>query len=77
MFQLVIQSSFSILDDEWHSIRAEREGGSAILFVDDEQVAQDRVDEAEIIQLEAPIYFGGLVKDLRAFIGRLLPVINN
>ena len=52
----------------------EREGASAALFVDDEQVANDRVDETEHIQLKAPIYFGGLAKDLHSFTGRLLPV---
>lgn len=72
--RLVIQSSYSILDDEWHSVRVEREGASAALFVDDEQVANDRVDETEHIQLKTPIYFGGLAKDLHSFTARLLPV---
>ncbi|KAI6235067.1 Laminin alpha [Aphelenchoides besseyi] len=71
--RLVIQSSFSILDDEWHSVRAEREGASASLFVDNEQVANDQIAEDEQIQLEAPIYFGGLAKDLHSFTARLLP----
>jgi laminin alpha 3/5 len=54
-------------------VRAEREGASATLFVDNEQVANDRVDSAESVQLEAPIYFGGLAKNLHSFTGRLLP----
>jgi hypothetical protein len=74
--RLVIQSSSSILDDEWHTIKAEREGASAILFVDGEQVAEDHVDETEIVRLEAPIYFGGLAKNLHSFTGRLLPGVN-
>lgn len=62
------------MDDEWHVIKAEREGASAILFVDEERVAEDRVDGAEIVELEAPVYFGGLAKNLHSFTGRLLPV---
>lgn len=45
------------------------------MFINDEQAASDRVDEAELINLEAPVYFGGLSKDLYSFTGRLLPVI--
>ncbi|KAI6239107.1 Laminin-like protein epi-1 [Aphelenchoides fujianensis] len=70
---LVLQSTASILDDEWHSIRAEREGASASLFVDNEQVGNDRVDAAAHVGLESPIYFGGVAKELHSFTARLLP----
>ncbi|CAD5221244.1 unnamed protein product [Bursaphelenchus xylophilus] len=71
--RLIIQSADSILDDEWHTVRAEKEGSAAVLFVDDEQVAHDQVENAEIINIEVPLYVGGAPKNLQSFIGRLLP----
>lgn len=71
--QLIIQSSESILDDEWHVVRAEREGSSAVLYVDEEQVANDRVEADEEVRLEAPVFYGGVSKSLQSLLGRLLP----
>ncbi|CAD5215290.1 unnamed protein product [Bursaphelenchus okinawaensis] len=75
--RLIIQSTDSILDDEWHIVRAEKDGAAAVLFIDDEQVAHDEVENAEIINIEAPLYVGGASKNLQSFIGRLLPGVKS
>lgn len=67
--------TFSLLDDEWHTIRFEREGAVVALYVDNKPQNEDRTTDAlEYIKLQKPIYIGGLPTDLVPFAARILPV---
>lgn len=47
------------------------------MFVDNEQVDTDRVVNADLINVEAPLYVGGLPNNLHSFIARLLPGVKS
>lgn len=65
------------MDDEWHNVRAEREGTVAALFIDDRPEAENRTEGTEIIDAQPPLYIGGLSSDLVPFAARILPVSLN
>uniref|UniRef100_A0A915EV46 Uncharacterized protein n=1 Tax=Ditylenchus dipsaci TaxID=166011 RepID=A0A915EV46_9BILA len=72
--QLTIQGKQSLLDDEWHSVRAEREGTVAALFIDGRPEAENQTEGTELIDAQPPLYIGGLPTDLVPFASRILPV---
>lgn len=63
---MAIQSGRSLLDDEWHSVRAEREAGAAVLYIDERLEAQNRSSPGaiELLQLQSPLFVGGLPPEL-------------
>ena len=64
-----------MLDDEWHTVRVEREGAVVALYVDNKPQNEDRTTDAlEYIKVQKPIYIGGLPTDLVPFAARILPV---
>ncbi|KAL3080577.1 hypothetical protein niasHT_036523 [Heterodera trifolii] len=70
-----IQSTRSVLDDEWHTLRVEREAGAAVLYLDGRLEAQNRTNlgTIELLQLQSPLYIGGLPPELVPLAARLLP----
>uniref|UniRef100_A0A915EQH0 Laminin G domain-containing protein n=1 Tax=Ditylenchus dipsaci TaxID=166011 RepID=A0A915EQH0_9BILA len=75
--QLTIQGKQSLLDDEWHSVRAEREGTVAALFIDGRPEAENQTEGTELIDAQPPLYIGGLPTDLVPFASRILPGVKS
>uniref|UniRef100_A0A915EU75 Uncharacterized protein n=1 Tax=Ditylenchus dipsaci TaxID=166011 RepID=A0A915EU75_9BILA len=75
--QLTIQGKQSLLDDEWHSVRAEREGTVAALFIDGRPEAENQTEGTELIDAQPPLYIGGLPTDLVPFASRILPEVKS
>jgi hypothetical protein len=77
ILQLIIQSNRSLLDDEWHSIRAQREGPAASLNVNGQIDVEKRGGNSngivDPLELQSPIFVGGLPPELVPFAARLLP----
>uniref|UniRef100_A0A183CAV6 LAM_G_DOMAIN domain-containing protein n=1 Tax=Globodera pallida TaxID=36090 RepID=A0A183CAV6_GLOPA len=77
--KMSIQSARSVLDDEWHTLRVEREAGAAVLYVDDRLEVQNRssLGTIELLQLQSPLYVGGLPPELVPLAARLLPGVKS
>ncbi|KAH7713933.1 laminin-like protein K08C7.3 precursor [Aphelenchoides avenae] len=75
--KLTILSKRSVLDDEWHTIRAERKGAAAALFIDGHTEAESRVEGTETVDALAPLYIGGLPTDLLPLSSNILPGIKS
>ncbi|VDM99456.1 unnamed protein product [Thelazia callipaeda] len=72
--QAVLKSNRSVMDDEWHSIRAEREGVAGTLYIDDVIEANGQSPPGtDAVDTHPPIYIGGLPSDLVPFASRILP----
>uniref|UniRef100_A0A7E4ULG0 Laminin subunit alpha-1 n=1 Tax=Panagrellus redivivus TaxID=6233 RepID=A0A7E4ULG0_PANRE len=56
-------STTNVLDTEWHTVRVEREGSSASLFVDDVHEANNGSAGLEDFEVQPPLYVGGLSKE--------------
>lgn len=63
------------MDDEWHTIRAEREGIAGTLYIDNVMEGNGQSPPGtDAVDTQPPIYFGGLPSDLVPFASRILPV---
>ncbi|OZC11109.1 laminin EGF-like protein [Onchocerca flexuosa] len=72
--QAVLKSKRSVMDDEWHTIRAEREGIAGTLYIDNVMEANGQSPPGtDAVDTQPPIYFGGLPSDLVSFASRILP----
>uniref|UniRef100_A0AC35TUM0 Laminin subunit alpha n=1 Tax=Rhabditophanes sp. KR3021 TaxID=114890 RepID=A0AC35TUM0_9BILA len=71
--KLVLKSNRTIIDDRWHTIRAERENGAGSLVVDNDPVVTGKTFEAiDSIIVQAPIYFGGVSNELISYVSSIL-----
>ncbi|KAL7074923.1 hypothetical protein ACQ4LE_005689, partial [Meloidogyne hapla] len=80
--QLTITSTKSLLDGEWHSIRAQREGPASALYIDGQLNVQNISDELTInsidhLNLQKTLFIGGLPLELVPFAARLLPGVKS
>ncbi|VDK44418.1 unnamed protein product [Anisakis simplex] len=72
--QAILKSNRSILDDEWHSVRAEREGIAGTLYIDDVMEANGQSPVGtDAIDTQPPIYIGGVPSALIPFATIILP----
>ncbi|KAM3726093.1 Laminin-like protein [Dirofilaria immitis] len=72
--QAVLKSNRSVMDDEWHSIRAEREGLAGTLYIDNVMEANGQSPPGtDAVDTQPPIYIGGIPSDLVPFSSRILP----
>ncbi|VDK75274.1 unnamed protein product [Litomosoides sigmodontis] len=72
--QAILKSNRTVMDDEWHSIRAEREGLAGTLYIDDVMEANGQSPPGtDAVDTQPPIYIGGLPPDLVPFASRILP----
>lgn len=75
IFKAILKSNHSVMDDEWHSIRAEREGVAGTLYIDDMIEANGQSPAGtDAVDTHPPFYIGGLPPDLVPFATRILPV---
>jgi len=74
---VTVRGQRSVLDDEWHTVRAEREGSVAVLLIDGHHEADNRTDGTDLIDAQPPLYIGGLPNDLVPFASRILPHIKS
>uniref|UniRef100_A0A1I8EZU5 Uncharacterized protein n=3 Tax=Wuchereria bancrofti TaxID=6293 RepID=A0A1I8EZU5_WUCBA len=71
--QAVLKSNRSVMDYEWHSIRAEREGLAGTLYIDNVMEANGQSPPGtDAVDTQPPIYIGGLPTDLVPFASRIL-----
>lgn len=64
-----------MIDDKWHSIRAEREGLAGTLYIDNVMEANGQsLPGTNAVDTQPSIYIGGLSSDLVPFASRILPV---
>ena len=72
----MIRGTRSLLDDEWHSVRAEREGPVAALYIDEKLEVENRSFElggSDSLTVQPLVYIGGLPVNLVPFAARILP----
>ncbi|KAL3982290.1 Laminin EGF-like (Domains III and V) family protein [Acanthocheilonema viteae] len=71
--QAILKSNRTVMDDEWHSIRAEREGLAGTLYIDNLMEANGQSPPGtDAVDTQPPIYIGGLPSDLVPFASRIL-----
>ncbi|VDM41094.1 unnamed protein product [Toxocara canis] len=72
--QAILKANRSILDDEWHNVRAEREGIAGTLYIDDVMEANGQSPVGtDAIDTQPPIYIGGVPTALIPFATKILP----
>lgn len=52
-----------MLDNEWHTVRVEREGSAAALYIDGNQEANNRSEGLEGVEVQPPLFIGGLSQE--------------
>lgn len=66
-----------MLDDEWHTIRAEREGAAAALFIDGRKEGENRTEGLDYVDVAPPIFYGGVSADLAPLLYNILRGVRN
>jgi hypothetical protein len=70
-----------LLDGEWHSIRVQREGPASALYIDGQLNVQNRnedlINSINQLELQSPLFIGGLPLELVPFAARLLPGVKS
>lgn len=74
-------STQSLLDGEWHSLRAQREGPASALYIDGQMNVQNRTEDLlnsiNQLDLQSPLFIGGLPIELVPFAARILPGVKS
>ncbi|CAJ0584396.1 unnamed protein product, partial [Mesorhabditis spiculigera] len=76
--QITIASNRSLLDDEWHTVKAYRNGNGGTLTVDTELVEVPSTDisgGSESVDTVPPLYFGGVPTNLANPVRTVVPQI--
>uniref|UniRef100_A0A0K0F7N6 Laminin subunit alpha-5 (inferred by orthology to a human protein) n=1 Tax=Strongyloides venezuelensis TaxID=75913 RepID=A0A0K0F7N6_STRVS len=69
-----LKSKINILDNKWHTIRAEREKNVGILQIDSKTENEGQTTgDMDIIGLQSPVFFGGLSTDVQTTYSKLFP----
>ncbi|XP_061680126.1 contactin-associated protein-like 4 isoform X2 [Syngnathoides biaculeatus] len=65
-----VETNFSMNDNRWHSVRAERNVKEATLHVDDVQAKQEAPSDGQIhLQLNSQLFIGGTASRQKGFLG--------
>ncbi|CAJ0953978.1 unnamed protein product, partial [Mesorhabditis belari] len=77
---VTIASKTSILDDEWHTVKAYRNGNGGTLTVDEELIevaSTDAAGASESVDTVPPLYFGGVPTSLAGKVREVVPNIRS
>nr|CDJ93610.1 Laminin G domain containing protein [Haemonchus contortus] len=71
--QTIIRSNRSILNGEWHSVKASRRGSEGLLVVDDESTEAVVSAGTDAIDTQPPLYLGGIPNELASYARTIVP----
>uniref|UniRef100_A0A1I7XHB3 Laminin EGF-like domain-containing protein n=1 Tax=Heterorhabditis bacteriophora TaxID=37862 RepID=A0A1I7XHB3_HETBA len=72
-YQTTLRSNTSILDGEWHNVKATRRGNTGYLIVDEESVEGVTPHGTDSIDTQPPLYLGGIPNELASYARTLIP----
>lgn len=72
--QTIIHSSRSILNGEWHSVKASRRGNEGVLVVDEDSAEAEVSAGTDAIDTQPPLYLGGIPNELSSYARTIVPV---
>ncbi|KAK6036371.1 laminin G domain protein [Cooperia oncophora] len=75
--QTVIHSNRSILNGEWHSVKASRRGSEGLLVVDDESAEAVVSAGTDAIDTQPPLYLGGIPNELASYARTIVPGVRS
>ncbi|VDO27999.1 unnamed protein product [Haemonchus placei] len=71
--QTIIRSNRSILNGEWHSVKASRRGSEGLLVVDEESTEAVVSAGTDAIDTQPPLYLGGIPNELASYARTIVP----
>ncbi|KAJ1373976.1 hypothetical protein KIN20_036551 [Parelaphostrongylus tenuis] len=75
--QSVIRSNRSILNGDWHSVKASRRGSEGFLVVDEESAEAKVLAGTDSIDTQPPLYLGGIPNELASYARVIVPGVRS